>query len=143
MADEPQFMAVSAEDPEYQRTIRQAQATLDDFRRLAASGREVGALTSFKTLVVDGDNRAFLWLSFSRVNGAHFVGKIAEIPGEFGGYRVGGSIEVTADAVTDWMVNENGVLHGGFSLRYQRSKLPEEKRAGFDDYIGVTRYAAD
>jgi hypothetical protein len=39
-------------------------------------------------------------------------------------------------------MNENGLLRGGFSLRYQRARLPEEKRAWFDEYVGVKRYAS-
>jgi hypothetical protein len=39
------------------------------------------------------------------------------------------------------MVNQSGVLRGGFSLRYQRSKLAPERRAWFDQHIGVSEYA--
>jgi uncharacterized protein YegJ (DUF2314 family) len=72
--------------------------------------------------------------------GTGFHASVFEIPPEFKGYREGDELEVPETAVVDWMVNRDGVLHGGFSLRYQRSLLPEGQRAEFDQHIGVLRY---
>lgn len=74
------------------------------------------------------------------VEGSGFWASIFEIPPEFTSYKVGDEVDVPETAVLDWMLNQDGVLHGGFSLRYQRSLLPEEKRAEFDRHIGVVRY---
>jgi hypothetical protein len=38
-------------------------------------------------------------------------------------------------------VIDRGVLHGGFSIRYIRSTLPEAELEQYDDYIGETKYA--
>jgi hypothetical protein len=39
-----------------------------------------------------------------------------------------------------WIVNQHGVLRGGFSLRRQRSLLLAEQRAWYDQYIGASGY---
>ena len=44
------------------------------------------------------------------------------------------------ESLLDWMVNEDGVLHGGFSIRYYRATLPDEERQRYDEYIGVKEY---
>src|SRR4051812_36172299 len=93
-----------------------------------------------KTRLVDGEESAFIWLLVIRTKGTGFVGSVFEIPPEFKSYRVGDEVEVPQEAVMDWMVNDEGVLHGGFSLRYQRSSLPKERRAWYDEHIGVTKY---
>ena len=94
-----------------------------------------------KTEITEADNRAFMWLSNTRRLGSGFVGEFFEVPAAFSQHKVGDSLEITKDSVMDWMVNDNGVLHGGYSIRYQRSQLPEVERAEYDAYIGVTRYA--
>jgi uncharacterized protein YegJ (DUF2314 family) len=54
---------------------------------------------------------------------------------------LGDELEMPEESLLDWMVNDNGVLHGGFSIRYYRSTLPEDERDEYDNYIGVTEYA--
>jgi hypothetical protein len=48
---------------------------------------------------------------------------------------------VTPEELMDWMVNENGRLTGGFSLRYKRARMSDAEKLDFDQYIGVTEYA--
>ena len=43
--------------------------------------------------------------------------------------------------IFDWFVNEDGLMHGGFTMRVQRSRLPAGERAAFDAYTGVTEWA--
>src|SRR5262245_19943214 len=141
MADEPLFMAIRASDPAFQQSVRDAQRTLPEFRRLLQSEGVEEWHPCVKTRVTAGDERAFLWLLVVRLSPTGFVTSVFEVPAEFEGIAVGDEIEVVSDAVMDWMVNKAGVLHGGYSLRYQRSLLPPEKWAWYDEYIGVTEYA--
>ncbi|HYW14238.1 MAG TPA: DUF2314 domain-containing protein [Longimicrobium sp.] len=140
MADEPLFMGVRDSDPAFQQTIRDARATLPEFRRLLASPQLGDAFPLVKIDLADQQARAVLWLIVRGVQAAGFRASIFEIPSEFAGYKVGDVLDVPETAVLDWMLNQDGVLHGGFSLRYQRALLPEEKRAEFDRHIGVLRY---
>jgi len=140
MTGEPQFMAVPSKDPDFQGTIHKAQETLAEFRGLLAA-REPGTVASLKTTIEDGDNRAFLWLAVESVKDHCFVASVFEIPAEFTNYHVGDQLQVADADVMDWMIIEKGVLCGGYSLRYQRSKLPANERTAFDEYIGVMRYA--
>ena len=94
-----------------------------------------------KTEIRQGDNQAFMWLSNVRKSGTGFVAEFFEIPHTFTEYAVGDQFEIAEGSVLDWMVNDNGVLHGGFSIRYQRSGLSADELAAYDEYIGVTEYA--
>jgi len=62
------------------------------------------------------------------------------MPPEFEGVRVGDQLHVSDDGVMGWMVNQDGVLRGGFSLRHQRSLLPAEMHASYAQYIGGSEY---
>ena len=43
--------------------------------------------------------------------------------------------------VADWAVVIAGVMHGGYSMRMQRARLPEDERASYDEYVGASSYA--
>lgn len=141
MADEPLFMAIRDSDPAYRQTVRNAQSSLAEFRRLLQSKDAAQWYPCVKTRITAGQESAFIWLSVVRVLPSGFVASVFEIPPEFQGVRVGDRIQVPDEDVMDWMVNRDGELHGGFSLRYQRSLLPPEKHAWYDEHIGVSKYA--
>lgn len=138
---EPQFMAVPRNDPEFQQTTLDAQASLEQFRTLLRSPESAGWYPSIKTRLTAGEDSAFIWLSVDEDTGTGFVARVFEIPKEFEGIEVGDEIDVSNADVMDWMINQSGTLQGGFSLRYQRSKLPAEERDSFDQYIGISHYA--
>jgi uncharacterized protein YegJ (DUF2314 family) len=134
-------MAIASRDPEYQQTIADAKRTLPEFRRRLGGCEKTDAIPSVKIRLTDGDDVAFIWLTCARVEGDAFVAIVFEIPAEFTHVKVGDRIRVVEADVLDWMINDSGVLHGGFSVRYQRSKIPESERASFDEYVGVSEYA--
>ncbi len=137
----PRINQIRSTDPEYQQTIRDAHATLHRFRDMLPTDGGSRRDAMVKTEIKQGDNQAFMWLSNTRMSGTNFVAEFFEISEIFTSYRVGGELEVSEESLLDWMVNDNGVLHGGFSIRYYRSTLPEEERDEYDNYIGVTKYA--
>jgi hypothetical protein len=38
------------------------------------------------------------------------------------------------------MINQGGVVYGGFSMRVIRNRLPEDDRGRFDDYTGIREF---
>jgi uncharacterized protein YegJ (DUF2314 family) len=140
MSEEPLFFILDEDDPEYQASIDAAQNSLPRFRSLLAEGGRKGVYPSIKAVVIDGDEGVPLWLANVIATQEGFRARVFEVPPECTSIRLRDWVDVPADAVLDWMVTENGRLHGGFSLRYQRSRLPPEKRPWFDSYIGVTAY---
>jgi len=140
MADEPQFMRIPEADPEYQRTILDAQETLPLFRALLRLPGEANALVCVKTRLTAGEASALVWLMVIKPTPSGFVTSVFEIPPEFEGIKVGDRIEVASEDVADWMYNMDGLLHGGYSLRHQRAHLPPEKREWFDEHIGAAQY---
>lgn len=139
--EEPLFMAVRDTDPEFRQTVVDAQRSLHIFRQLLHSKHSREWHPCVKTRLAAGTDTAFVWLLVVGDTSTGFVAAVFEIPPEFKGIRVGDRVSVSDAEVMDWMVNQSGVLRGGFSLRYQRSKLPPERRAWYDQHIGVSEYA--
>ena len=90
------------------------------------------------------DRFFFLWLSEVVYHPAEriFSGVFFEVPDGFEKYHpVGQRLGFDPEDVFDWMVNEDGHLRGGFTIRVTRARLADEaEKARYDDYIGVSSY---
>lgn len=133
------FSFVSKDDYEFQATIAAARDSLGKFRLLLADASNE-KFPLVKALLSEPDYRAYIWLSVVSYDANGFVGEIFELPGEFKRYSVGTRIEVPDNEVQDWMMNDGGMLHGGYSLRYTRSKMTEAEKVAFDEHVGVNSY---
>ncbi len=127
-----------SDDPAYLATIARAQETLDSFREMLPRFDASAALV--KTELEDGTGRGFVWLFNTQIDGPDFTAELFEVPPSVAALRVGQSFRIRAEDVLDWMVNDDGSLHGGFSLRYHRETLEPHERDAFDAHIGVTNY---
>lgn len=140
MTNSPLFMAIPRDDPEFQQTVVDAQQTLPVFRQLLRSEGAAEWYTCIKTRLVASEDKAFIWLQVMSDFSTGFVARAFELPPEFESFR-GKEITVSNRDVVDWMVIQTDVLRGGYSLRYQRAKLPADQRNSFDQRIGVKTYA--
>ena len=149
-ADEPVFTDIRNDDQEMSRAYRVAANSLDQF--LFHIRREGGHTCAAKMKFRDpglserlGEDRyVFIWLNSIEYDDERkiFTGAFFEVPHELlQWHQPGQRLEFEADDIFDWFVNDDGYLHGGFTLRIARARLPEADRAGFDEYTGVTRWA--
>ena len=128
------------DDPAYRQTIVDAQETLPEFRALLRLPGEANALVCIKTMLTVGEAAANVWLLIIKPTKGGFFASVFEIPGDFPDVEVNDRFEVADDDVLDWMYNMDGLLHGGYSLRFQRSLLPPDQHPWFDERIGVREY---
>lgn len=135
------FTFVGDDDRAFRETIEQAQRTLDTFRTLLSQPGTAHATPLVKTLVQDPGYRAYLWLIVIAHDDDGFIGEIFELPGDFSEYALHDRVSVANADVMDWMVNDDGTLHGGFSLRLARARLAPAEQTAFDRHIGVQIYA--
>jgi len=147
---EPLFVAISDDDPEMLRAYGSASATMPAFRAFLSQpgSRQCCAKLSFRdpdeSQRTGEDSLVFLWLGAVEYHLDHrlFSGAFFEVPRELTKWHsVGQRLSFQADDVFDWFVNEDGLLHGGFTLRVVRSHLPEADRLAYDQYVGVRQWA--
>jgi len=84
---------------------------------------------------------AFLWARLEKAEGTTLTVRLFEMPPEFASYRAGQDITVNAADVFDWSTIKSGTLIGGFSMRFQRSKVPPDKQRWYDLYSGTLSFA--
>jgi len=130
---------VNNKNPVYQATIIQAQSTLRIFEDLIQELPEAAHM--IKTVVTDGDAKSNLWLSNVTVTDEGFEASPFEVPDSFQTVKPGQIIKVEHSDVLDWMINDVGTAHGGFSIRFFREQKPENEHADYDAFMGVTQYA--
>ncbi len=81
-----------------------------------------------------------MWLNNTALAGEAFTAELFEVPDTLPNHKVGDRHTVTLDELLDWMVNDNGQLSGGFSLRYHRQRLADDEKLEYDEFIGVSEY---
>jgi uncharacterized protein YegJ (DUF2314 family) len=144
---EPRFIAIRNDDPEMQQAYSRAGATVALFQQFVERPGEHICCAKLRFRDPDfsaelGEDRfLYLWLTSVQYHGAErlFSGAFFEVPAEFTKWhQVGERLGFEADDIFDWMVNDAGRLHGGFTLRVVRSHLPDHDRAAYDDHTGVT-----
>jgi len=135
------FSYVNRDDEEYRKTIADAQERLPTFRRLIEEKCHDDVYALVKVLLAEPDYRSYIWLIVTKVNPSTFIAEIFELPSNYRQFKVKQRIEVSDVDVQDWMINDNGTLYGGYSLRYSRGKMDTQGQAGFDRQLGVTVYA--
>jgi len=147
--DEPLFSATHQDDPDMRRAHARAAATIDElFGHLAREGsRSVAVKMRFRDPDLSrrlGEDRfLFLWLlvvQFDR-DARRFAVEFFEVPPEFQKWHQPGErLVIDADEVFDWFVNDDGLMHGGFTMRVARARMPEGERPAFDKYTGVRHW---
>lgn len=143
--DQPLFMAVKSKDPAFADAIEQAQRSLSVFRRLLSETMHSpahGGIRMVKTFISEGNESMWLWLKLEADMADGFVASVFEAPPQFRSLKTGTMKAIKDAGVADWAIIDNeGHVHGGFSLRLARSRLPENERTSYDAHIGAKSYA--
>ena len=147
---EPLFVAIPSEEKEFQDAYARALETIPVFQSLLT---EPGArIFSVKLRFRDpqlsdelGEDRfMFLWLTSVYYHEAEnvFSAEFFEVPDALQEWHhVGQRLAFEAEDIFDWMVNDDGYVHGGFTLRVVKKHLSEADRAAHDEFLGVETWA--
>ena len=146
---EPLFMTVPSNGEELSHAHARAAASMAEFR--AHIERQGDHICSAKLRFKDpnesnrtgNDVLLFLWLTAIEYNttSGSYIGTFFEVPPELSEWHCAGQkLEFDGADIFDWMVNDDGILHGGFTLRVNRKRLPEGEREAFDRYVGVRQW---
>lgn len=146
---EPLFMRIPQEDNEFRAAYARAAAGLPLFIERIARGGD--AMHSAKLRFRDPDQSErlgedrflFLWLGGVHYYPAErrFSGTFFEVPSELQKWhQVGQHLAFDPEDIFDWMALQQGHLHGGYTLRVAREKLPEAERESYDRFLGVSVY---
>lgn len=147
---EPLFAAIRSGDPEMQRAYSLAAETIDELiELLKREGKSVGAIKMRfrdpeQSARLGEDRFVFLWLTVVGHDPGTGCFRVSffEVPQDLQKWhKPGDQLLIERDQIFDWFVNDDGLLHGGYTMRVARSRMPEGERAAFDGYTGVREWA--
>jgi uncharacterized protein YegJ (DUF2314 family) len=138
---EPLFANLDSDEVNYKKTVKKAQSEISLFQQELIVKPETST-ACVKIFIPDNrDKGAFIWLVNPAFELDTCVAEIFEIPNEFGDFRVGDKLKFHKEDIQDWYIlDKEGRMKGGFSLRYMRQKLSVKEQIEFDKYIGVKVY---
>ena len=141
--NEPVFMSLDAEVGGYQKAIELAKETLYIFKK-QIEHLSHGDFACVKFYIpeskesLDGAN---IWLMRPFFEDGFCYAQPFELPKEFEWIQVGQWLKFAETDLLDWYIlSEQGKMQGGYSLRYQRSQLSDDKKDEFDQHIGISKY---
>ncbi len=141
--EEPQFMTIKSDNSVYQKTIEDAQSSLNEFKTALENLPEdtYACVKFFIPENPESEEGANIWLMSPFFKDGYCCAQPFELPEEFTWIEVGQWLKFHEEDLMDWyLLTESGELKGGYSLRYQREHIPEEKRTEYDERIGVKKY---
>ena len=157
--DEPLFANLKDDDTALIDAVAVAKRTLPQFvnaftkKRFALAAylvkmpfldrNDIGEPALVRTSEVAAEHPAqqmcHLWLAVNSVLEDLLFCTVLESPAALR-LATGASFVIDASLIEDWMINQHGIVYGGFSMRVIRNRLPEHKRGRFDDHTGIREF---
>jgi uncharacterized protein YegJ (DUF2314 family) len=155
----PLFTDLNDADPVVVRAIDQAKKTLPHFLEAAStkqfapanylvkvplidrSETRQSALVRTAETIAENSTRPIcrLWLGVTSVLDELIFCSVGEAPDALR-LSPGTSFVVDAALVEDWLINHEGIVFGGFSLRVIRSRLSKDEQLKFDAHTGIREF---
>ncbi len=89
----------------------------------ALAARQPGDAFAVKVPFADDYGREFMWVTVSRVDSTHVVGRLDNRPTVVRAVRAGPKVRVPRKAVNDWLFVRAGEAKGGFTLAVVRDRM--------------------
>ena len=113
--------------------------TFGDFRT-AFTEQKAGTENFFvkQKFGTNTEQEEHLWISDIEARGDSLFGVVNSQPRATREVKLNDTILIDPARITDWMYYDNGKLMGGYSVKYERSKLSAEEKAEFDKQYNVS-----
>ena len=102
-------------DPSMAAAMRNAQATLADFLKVAAALKPGTQGFSLKVAVREGEHVEYFWISPFANNGGQFSGEINNTPRVVHSVKFGQTITFAQSDIVDWLYIEDGMMRGNYT----------------------------
>jgi uncharacterized protein YegJ (DUF2314 family) len=131
------FNAESA-DAQMNWAMEKARLTIGYFKESIQQPQENQYGHSLKVRIQDANGTEHMWLGdLSLDDDGLYYGMIDSDPVTVTSVQVGTRIGIPHDAISDWLLVEDGRLIGGYTIRVYRESLSDSERIEFDRGFGI------
>ena len=135
--DEPTIYNVKDDDIEMNQAIKMANQTLENFNQALLSKKPDFTFFSLKTRFKASKGGEHIWVSEITLKDGKYFGVIANSPESTTEVKIGDTIQIAKDNISDWMYIENNKLRGGYTIKLLRKRMNETERKQFDTENGL------
>lgn len=132
-------LEIDERDPAMRAAFQQAQSTLDDFLKVAASADPKYANLSMRVAIREGKRKEFIWITPFEADGKGFKGRVDNAPTQLKRVKEGQEWRFGRKDVVDWMYVDTSKrsMHGNFTTCVQLSKAPAAEVAQIKKAYGL------
>lgn len=132
-------LEIDERDPAMRAAFKQAQNTLDDFLKVAASGDPKYANLSLRVAIREGKRKEFIWITPFEADGKGFKGRVDNAPTQLKRVKEGQEWRFGRKDVVDWMYVDTSkrTMHGNHTTCVQLSKAPAAEVAQIKKAYGL------
>lgn len=135
---EPTMVYVPNEDERMIWAIEKANLTLFYFEESLLRPKNYQTYFSVKVQIMDGEIGEHIWLISPHFDeSGNLFGIVGNVPVDVNTVKIDQEIGIDRKFISDWMIIEQGRLIGGYTIRAIRDGIPDDKKAEFDQSIGV------
>jgi uncharacterized protein YegJ (DUF2314 family) len=130
--------SVKSNDAEMNAAIQQAKDSFPLFIEAFQSPKPTQSYFGVKVRFPFGNNEngEHIWVSQLTFNDNQFTGVVGNEPLYVKDIKLGDTVIINNDAVSDWMIIDDGKLLGGFTIYVLRNSMTENERKQFESEIG-------
>ena len=134
---EPTIYSVTDNDTEMNDAIETANKTLDKFNVALTSSNPDFKYFALKTRFTNSNGGEHIWVSNITLKDNKYYGVVDNLPESTTDVKIGDTIQIVNDNISDWMYIDNQKLRGGFTIRLLRKRMTEPERKQFDAENGL------
>lgn len=134
---EPTIYKLNDEDKQMNVAIVEAIKSLDTFKFAIISNNKNFINFALKKRFKTADGGEHIWLSDITVKNEEYSGIVNNEPEYTNEVKLGDTVKIERENISDWMYIANGKVKGGYTIRVLRDKMDEEEKKKFDVETGL------
>lgn len=135
--NEPDIYNIGSNDIGMNTAIETAKQSLDSFDNAIKKNSRVFTYFGLKKKFEEGENIEHIWIGNIEFNNGKYIGTVDNLPEKIKSVKVGDTVIIDRNDISDWMYVKNSKLHGGYTIRLLRERMPEDERKQFDAESGL------
>lgn len=135
---EPDISQVDGDDKKMNKAIDEARKTLSQFDEALNSKDSLIESLAIKARFDTPDGGGeHIWLTDIVKKDGHYSGMIGNLPSSTTVVKLGETVAIPDDRISDWMYVQDGKLKGGYTIRVLRDQMSDAEKKVFDEENGL------
>ncbi|EDM34819.1 hypothetical protein PBAL39_02945 [Pedobacter sp. BAL39] len=136
-AGEPDVLQIEGTDARMNGAIKKANETLSLFDAVLDSKDTLITGIALKVRFDTSNGGEHIWLTDVVKKNGHYNGVIGNSPTSTTAVKLGDTVLVPDEDISDWMYVEDGKLRGGYTIRVLRDQMSDQEKKTFDQENGL------